>query len=127
MLQPYITWSRAELWKHCEKVINHYDPDHTEEYNQLRMDTHQACFSIHWYPMRDYNGCNVIQDPHHPHPACLVHDFNWIVNDGGKEYDLKFEYYNKLLGIDKAQAAKWYKGVRLGWWFWYKWVKIFEK
>ena len=122
-LQPYRTWSRQQLWEAAERVINHYDPDHTEAYVQLRSECKHACMSIAWHPMTDYNGCTAVQDPHHPMPSCIVHDFNCIVSGWSKEHDKKFEQNNLLLGMEPKKAKRWYHGVRLGWNLFYFWKK----
>lgn len=122
-LQPYRTWTRLQLSEHIDAVIDYYDPNNTDEYEQLRKDAKRACYSEQWNPLLDYNGCNAVPDPHHPYPPCLIHDFDWVVKGGGKKYDKKFEYYNTLCGMKSSKAKRWFIGVRAGWLSFFKWKK----
>ena len=121
-LAPYRTWTRGELYEHCIKVLNMYVLNNTPEYVELTKNISIACYSIKWNPMLEYNGCTVVQDPHHPFPACLIHDYDCIVEGWTEENDRKFQKNCELLGLKESRAKRWFKAVRLGR-LYYKWFK----
>jgi len=108
MPRPYAFWNRDELFLHlCRQA------DLFAYKNKERIKT--AVFSERWNPMKDFNGCNVIQDKFHPYLPCFIHDYAWIVEGGGKKSDK--EFYDNLVtcGTKKFKARLMYMAVRLGW------------
>jgi len=119
--KPYKFWSREELFKHCEKQCIEYSGE------DLITELKKIIFDVRWNPTEDYNGCNVIQDRHHPFPPCLIHDFRWLVEGGGIETDREFKRNLKIFGTSKSRSVLMFLGVRCGWGFYYKWEKMWKR
>ena len=88
-------------------------------YNWIKLI--EEAFKADWNPIRDYNGCSVVQDQFHPCPACFCHDYMWITSRGGKMSDEIFYHLMIAEGMDKKKAKRRYLGVRLAWCFYYRW------
>lgn len=119
--RPYMLWTREELFSHCERLCYHYGAD------DLLVELKKIIFDIRWDPIKDYNGCNVIQDKHHPYPPCLIHDFRWLVEGGGIKSDIEFKLNMRLFDESKLGSFKNFIGVRIGWWCWFKWEKMWKR
>ena len=115
---PYIDWSREELYHFCMKQALKFDFDPVE--------VKQVIFDKRWNPSQEFNGCNLVQDIYHPFYACLKHDFDWIVGVGGIEADRTFYNNLKKSGMRTIKARIWFLGVRIGWLLFYKWVKLLK-
>lgn len=115
---PYIEWSRTELADHLMRQVNRYNLD-----DRIADKVIKAAHDSAWEPNREFNGCNVIQDQSHPCVACFLHDYDWQVNGGGKKYDVDFRCNLIATGHHPAKAWAMYVAVRIGWMFYYKWVK----
>ena len=83
----------------------------------------QICFDERWDPVKDFNGCTLIQDKYHPFLPCFIHDYRWIVEGGSLKADKEFKFNLKRSGMSNFEAWKWFIGVRAGWLFYYKWKK----
>jgi len=119
--KPYKFWTREELFNHCEKQCIEYGGE------DLISELKKIIFDTRWNPMDDYNGCNVIQDKHHPYPPCLIHDFRWLVEGGGICTDREFRRNLKIFKTPKTISVLMFIGVRIGWLFYYKWKKNIKK
>jgi len=84
-------------------------------------DLHAIVYSEEWDPAQDFNGCNLIQDDLHPFLPCFIHDYRYIVYGGGNTYDKEFKSNLIKSGFSNFRAWSFYLGVRLGWYFYYKW------
>lgn len=113
---PYRYWNRYQLFNHCEKIC--IDNNALDLIDELK----EIIFSDKWNPMENYNGCNVVQDRFHPYPPCLIHDYRWLVGEGGKMSDIEFRNNLRKFGASKVRSNLMYIGVRLGWIFYYKWL-----
>jgi len=113
-LQPYRTWSRKQLYRHSILVLNMYVSQDSKDYVEICNQLNIACHSIFWNPLLEYNGCTVVQDPHHPFPPCLIHDYDCIVEGWTKDNDLKFQRHCELFGMNESKAKRWFRGVRIG-------------
>jgi len=113
-LTPYKNWSRLELYVHCSFQAKEYGFDIHE--------IKETIFDDRWDPMKDFNGCNLVQDPLHPFYPCLKHDYDWIVGVGGIESDRRFYENLKKSGMLSFKARVWFLAVRLGWMLYYKWI-----
>ncbi len=116
-LQPYRFWTKEELYSHCERQCRKYGAEN------LIIELKKIIFDSRWNPIEDYNGCNVIQDKHHPYPPCLIHDYQWMVEGGGYDTDVNFRSNLKAFGTPKVKSVLMFIGVRCGWIFYYKWKK----
>ena len=117
-LKPYKNWTREELYHHCMKQALEFGFDPIE--------IKATIFDKRWNPSQDFNGCNLVQDIYHPFYACLKHDFDWIVGEGGIEADRTFYNNLKKSGMNGLKARCWFLGVRIGWLSFYKWVKLLK-
>jgi len=118
--RPYKFWDREQLFSHVEAQCNYYKCE------DLIPLFREIIYSNDWNPIHDYNGCNVIQDKHHPFPPCLLHDFRWIVDGGGLWTDIEFRNVLQRFEVTKVQANKMFIGVRIGWLFYFKWSKMWK-
>jgi len=118
---PYKYWTRDELYKHCERQCRDYGAEN------LLIELRKIVLDVRWNPTLDYNGCNIIQDKYHPYVPCLIHDFDWLVGDGGYKTDVEFRKNLERFGTSKNKSFLMFLGVRIGWLFWYKWGKKLKK
>jgi hypothetical protein len=118
---PYYFWTRQELFKHCERQCEKYGC------SDLIAEFKEIIFDERWNPIEEYNGCNLIQDKHHPYPPCLKHDFDWLVLGGGYKTDVEFRLNLKRFGTSKKKSVLMFLGVRAGWFFYFKWEKMFKR
>lgn len=119
--QPYKTWTRDRIFENIkETCIQTGNEDCIEEYRMITYDER-------WDPIKNYNGCNVIQDRLHIFPACYKHDWNWMVNGGGIETDREFRRDCIKFGSTPCEARKNFIGVRIGWIIWFKWDKMWKR
>jgi len=112
---PYKNWTRNELYAHCLMQADEYGFDRVEMSNVI--------YDKRWVPQQDFNGCTLVQDPLHPFWPCLRHDWAWIVGEGGREVDDRFREDLIQSGMYGAKAKRWFIGVRIGWFFSFKWLK----
>ena len=117
MKQPYKYWTREELYLQCMKQARVFGFDPVE--------IKETIFDKRWQPSQEFNGCNLVQDEFHPFYACLKHDFDWIIGNGGIEADRTFYNNLKKSGMRTIKARFWFLGVRAGWVLFYKWKKYF--
>lgn len=109
--QPYKLWDRDELYVHCLRQMKEYGC------SELRETVKEVIFSDKWNPMTDFNGCSVIQDKIHPYIPCLIHDYRWLVGEGGKEADIEFRNNLEKFGTPNPRRFFMWVGVRIGWFF----------
>ena len=114
-LNPYKNWTRKQLYDHC--IIQ------CEEYGFDKNECKGIIYDKRWDPMKDFNGCSVVQDPIHPFYPCLKHDWSWVVLGGGIEHDRQFRKDLIRSGMYGFKARRWFWGVRIGWIFFHKWKK----
>ena len=119
--QPYKYWTREQLFFHCEKQC----VDHGQE--QMVKTVKDIIFDSRWNPKKDYNGCNVVQDKYLPYVPCLIHDYRWLVEKGGIDSDIEFRLNLKKFGTKEKRSVLMFIGVRLGWFFYYKWAKMIKR
>jgi hypothetical protein len=112
-LQPYKYWTREELYLHCTKQVG--------PYNFSILEMKEVIYDKRWDPVKEFNGCTLVQDPLHPFWPCVRHDYDWVVGNGGIEADRRFYNNLKQAGMLSFKARMWFIGVRLGWVLWYKW------
>ena len=113
--EVYKYWDRDDLYLHLSKQAIDYG---------INLDlVRVAVYDNEWNPIADYNGCNAVQDTHHPDIACFIHDWRWIAHPYRKAWDIEFRDNLIKIGFSKFRAYCYYFAVRLGWLFYYKWVK----
>ena len=114
-VNPYKYWSRDDLYNHLRLQSDEYGFD-----NDILL---RAVFDESWNPKFEYNGCNLVQDGIHPFYPCFIHDWRWICFDYSKKWDEEFRLNLIKFGYSRTRARMYYLGVRLGWLFYYKWIK----
>jgi len=117
--QPYKHWTREQLDEILKRTAENlkFDPEVIEFISAI-------VYSINWNPSLEYDGCSVVQDHYHPSISCFVHDFFWRTGHGGSDSDKLFYKLMLKEGVNKPKAIKRYLGVRLAWFFYYKWKYI---
>lgn len=123
---PYQYWTKDELKKKLIDHINKINPPKTFKNHWITL-VHDACNSYEWDVISQYNGCTIVQDLIHPCPACFCHDFMWISGHGGKVSDYIFKELMLAEGMKKCKAKRRFIGVRVGWFFWFKWKRKQQK
>lgn len=118
---PYRFWTHEQLFLHCEKQCYHYGQE------DLIPLVKEIIYDVRWFPMKDYNGCNMVQDMFHPYVPCLIHDYRWFVEKGGLKTDIEFRTNLQNFGTSKSRSIAMFYGVRLGWFFYFKWNKMFKR
>ena len=113
--QPYKYWSRDLLYEFLLKQCLDFGIN-TFEVNQI-------CYSDKWNPIEDFNGCTLVQDELHPFLPCFIHDYRWIIGEGGLDSNLEFKINLEKAGFTKSKATLYFIGVTVGWILWYKWKK----
>ena len=125
-MRPYELWEAEELRElsidHVKrlKVANHLERLWVALINE-------AFESKYWNPIKDYNGCTIVQDTKHPSMACLCHDYMWISGHGGFVADRIFYELMIAQGVGKGRAVRRWLMVRLGWYLFYMWKYILKR
>lgn len=121
--QPYKFWTRGEMFQHLKRqAISFNFSDYYIDIIEIMV------FDKNWNPMKDFNGCNIVQDHLHPFLPCFVHDYEWIMiqgRDDAKAFTSDLQFYNNLrrCGFNKVMATIYFLGVRAGWFLKYRWKK----
>lgn len=125
-LVPYQNWTDKELRYALKVHVSRLDL--TGILTNLLVDIIDEAFeSKYWVPVRDFNGCSVVQDTFHPSPACFVHDYMWNTGHGGKISDRIFLHLMIAQGVTKSKAKRRWFAVRFGWYTYFMWKYIFNK
>ena len=111
--QPYKYWNRGQMLEHLIPQCIDFDIS--------TFLVKEICYDSRWNPKRDFNGCSVVQDELHPFVPCFIHDYRWVVGEGGLRSDIEFRRNLILAGFSKFKAYKYFIAVRIGWLFYYKW------
>ena len=117
-MQPYKYWSRDLLHEFLIKQCIDYGID--------SFMVKEMCYSEKWNPKFEYNGCTFVQDELHPFLPCFIHDYRWIVGEGGLDSNLEFKTNLIKAGFSKSKALKYFLGVHLGWILYYKWKHLLK-
>lgn len=104
--QRYKYWNLDELYTHLEKQAIEFKVP-------IEIVT-EAVYSKAWNPIKDFNGCNFVQDDFHPFLPCFIHDFRWLVYGRKNIYDVEFRNNLLKFGYSTLKASMFYFGVRLG-------------
>jgi len=111
----YKYWTREQLFNLLLKQASIIDLD--------PVDLRKIVFCKDWEPKVDFNGCNFVQDRYHPFLPCFIHDYRYIVEGPSNKVDLEFKSNLIKIGFSNFKAWSYYLGVRLGYYFYYKWLK----
>ena len=113
--QRYKYWTRQQLFDLMKFQAIEFNID----IDSLK----SACFSLKWDPIKQFNGCNFVQDKFHPFLPCFIHDFKRSIDE--KAYISDKEFRNNLLKMNfhTVTATTYYFGVRVGWFLSFKWIK----
>lgn len=106
MKQPYKYWTKIQLHDHLRVQCFVYG------YNVELLE--EAIESEAWNPVKDYNGCNVVQDDLHPFYPCFIHDYRWIVEGRTNKADIEFRNNLLKFGYSTVKASIYYFAVRVG-------------
>ncbi len=115
MKQPYKYWTKKDLENHLRAQALEHGID-----TSLVIS---AVYDKRWNPIKDYNGCNFVQDNLHPFLPCFIHDWRWVCMDYKKWFDLEFRDNLIKFGFKKWKAELYYIMVRCGWLFYYRFKK----
>lgn len=114
--QPYKFWFKGDLGQHLKFVASRLDMG-TEVKELIRI----AIGDPRWDPLRDYNGCTLVEDLYHPCVSCFLHDYLWLTGQGGKDADYLFYKVMLLEKTPKAKANRRWFAVRAAWLIYFKW------
>ncbi|MFT5450617.1 MAG: hypothetical protein ACI9N9_000094 [Enterobacterales bacterium] len=125
-MQPYELWEHEELRELASKHVRRLKV--SNNLGQLWINLINEAFdSKYWIPIKDFNGCTIVQDTKHPSMACLCHDYMWISGHGGFVSDRIFYALMIAQGVGKGRAMRRWFLVRSGWYLFFMWKYIFQK
>jgi hypothetical protein len=122
MKQPYKYWTRDQLYAHLITQCLNFS---YSEYDIAEIK--RMVYDPNWNPSEDFNGCNVVQDHLHPFLPCFVHDYRWVVGEGGIKSDEEFHANLIKCGVSRVRAILYFVAVRIGWLLFYKWKNKLKK
>lgn len=114
---PYINWTKSDFNKHLKGLANTFNLG--KEIKTL-IETALLDTDV-WDPVKDYDGCTLVQDMYHPCLSCFLHDYLMLAGQGGKEADDLFMFLMAKEGMEFNRATRRYIAVRLYWLFYAKW------
>lgn len=120
--QPYKFWSKTELADHLHRLASKLNMG-----IEVKVFISYAITDSRWDVIKDYNGCSVVQDLHHPCLSCFVHDYLWLTGQGGKDADYLFYKLMLLEGASKNKAKRRWFAVRVAWLTYYKWKHFVKR
>lgn len=106
--QPYIHWDLDFLF---EKLLKQ---EFIYKYGYSKTDLENMVHSKRWNPLKEFNGCNVVQDDLHPFLPCFVHDYRWIAEGRTNKADKEFRNNLLKFGYSTVKATMYYFAVRVG-------------
>jgi len=117
---PYINWTRSDFNRHLKGVANDLNLG-----KEIKALIELALLDDKtWDPVKDYDGCTLVQDMYHPCLSCFIHDYLWSAGQGGKNADSLFLWLMKKEGLNHAKAHRRYVAVRIYWVCWSKWKHL---
>ena len=120
--QPYKFWRKNELGNQLKRMSTRLGI-----YEDFCDIIEEAIYSDDWEPIKDFNGCSVVQDTYHPCLSCFIHDYLWLTGQGGKDADYVFYKTMLLEGTSKGKAWRRWFAVRVAWIFYFKWKYISKR
>ena len=108
MKQPYKHWKLIDFEIHFEEQNRVYNLGYTME------EIKEMIYSKKWDPIKEFNGCNVVQDDLHPFIICFIHDYRWIAEGRTNKADKEFKNNLRKFGYSTFKATMYYFSVRLG-------------
>jgi len=124
--QPYQYWTNQELRDRLILTVKRMNLDVNLKILFLEL-IEEACDSKEWNPVKDFNGCTMVQDFYHPSPFCFVHDYMGITGRGGVVSDALFYYLMREKGVSNFNAYTRWLGVRVGWYSFFLWKHIIKR
>lgn len=115
--QPYIFSQRRQMLESFYAQTKYFGRE------DLNSEIQGIVYNGNWDILKDFNGCNMIQDKFHPYLPCVFHDYYAHIGQGGYKNDVRFRKLLIDFGTKKGRAWRMFLGVRLGWLFYYKWKK----
>jgi len=116
---PYIKWTKSDFNRHLKGLVNTFNL--SKEFKAL---IEEALMDPRWDPLKDYDGCTLVQDMYHPCLSCFLHDWLWFTGQGGRQADQLFKYLMKAEGLKPGKIRRRYLAVRLYWLFYAKWKNL---
>lgn len=119
---PYIHWTKSDFAAHLKKLANTFNLG-----LPIKQLIDSALLDERWDPIKEYDGCTLVQDMYHPCLSCFIHDYLWNTGQGGKEADRLFFWLMYKEGLNENKVKRRYLAVRIYWLFWAKWAHIAKR
>jgi len=119
---PYQFWTKTQLADHLKKMSQKLDL-----HKEIRILIETAMGDLRWVPIKEFDGCSVVQDLYHPCLSCFIHDYLWKTGQGGREADELFYLLMLAEGTPKGRANRRWFAVRTAWFFYYKWSHFVKR
>jgi hypothetical protein len=116
---PYQIWTRSDFNRHLKSLINTFNLG-----KPFKALVEEALIDDRWDPLRDYDGCTLVQDMYHPCLSCFIHDYLWITGQGGKDADAVFKFLMETEGLAPKKIKRRWFAVRIYWLVWSKWKHL---
>lgn len=116
-MKPYLKYTNEQLRTLVELQFKYSD---APAYVEMLID---LAFEDDWNPVKDFDGCTMVQDFNHPDLSCFIHDWLWRTDKGGEFSNKLFYKLMRWENIKKSQAKRRYIAVSLAWKLWYKFKK----
>lgn len=116
---PYINWNKSDFAAHLKNLANKFDLG-----SPVKQLIEVALLDERWDPIREYDGCTLVQDMYHPCLSCFIHDYLWNTGQGGKDADYLFLWLMSKEGLNENKAKRRYFAVRFYWLIWSKWAHL---
>lgn len=118
---PYKFWTVVDLNDHLLHQAEQYKCP--EWVFQIVAESFQG----EWDPVKEFDGCSIVQDTTHPDLACYIHDFMWRTGRGGYTADSIFLEVMKMQGLKKGRYIRRWVSVRAGWAFYHSWKHLIKR
>ena len=116
---PYTNWTRSDFNRHLKHLANEFNLG-----KEIKALVEEALLDERWDPLKEYDGCTLVQDMYHPCLSCFLHDYLWTTGQGGKDADDLFRFLMEKEGLSKGKIKRRYLAVRLYWLFYAKWAHL---
>lgn len=107
-MEPYKFWTRDKL---ADALVGQakYFNYHEDEIEFIK----SICYDKRWDPIKEFNGCTLIQDVYHPFIPCFIHDYLWIIEGPSIKSNKRFYKDLRKCGMKQAKARRWYTAVTI--------------
>lgn len=119
---PYIKWTRSDFNRHLKNLATEFKLG-----KEIKTLVEVALLDERWEPLKQYDGCTLVQDMYHPCLSCFLHDYLLITGQGGKDADSVFKFLMEAEGFTSGKIKRRWLAVRLYWLVYAKWKHLSKR